>query len=471
MRILGPDGNPVANDEGISDEVREFVERARQAAEEANDPASGRQQLVFAFQQDVTSDLVIGATVELLAKMAELSGADNTDELELFRQLQANRTDPTLYYQIGNRFCQLQQPFVGRPFLKRARQLVGNQITEFTQAVDVDLAQAAMDLGAYEEAINSFHGLNDTYGGLPIWLVLEMAECYALLRQLDEADAVYQIAPPEAASQFNGMEEVREEVGDMIARVHDFDGQEEMDLRDWHYVQTRSMLVETNPDENLPGERFVFFQPNEEDVAYIVSVTAAILDKKELAPTKILWLGPTSEPLARLFAEWWEVEPQNIRPYEHGDNTNNDDELALLVLAHSYDVMHLDDENAFVDLAQARAGLITFALDVRWTERQPLTPDIAGFLSQQCYLPWETRFLVDQESQSVTRIEETRSPYEIATQIAAQFPEEEECDEVADEVLACYEPCTDLIIDHRDGTLNRRPLVTHSPVKSPKIGF
>jgi tetratricopeptide (TPR) repeat protein len=471
MRILGPDGNPIANDEGISDEVREFVQRARHAAEEANDPASGLQQLVFAFQQDVTSDLVIGATVELLTKMAELSGAENTDELELFKQLQANRTDPTLYYQIGNRFCQLQQPFVGRPFLQRARQLVGNQITEFTQAVDVDLAQAAMDLGAYEEAINSFHGLNETYGGLPIWLVLEMAECYALLRQLDEAEAVYEIAPAEAAAQFPGMDMVREEVGDMIARVRDFDEQEDLDLRDWHYVQTRSMLVETNPDENLPGERFVFFQPNEEDVAYIVGVTAAILDKKELAPNKLLWLGPTSEPLARLFAEWWDVDLSNIRAYEPGDNTDSEDELALLVMAHSYDVMHLQDEAAFVDLACARSGLITFALDVRWTERQPMTPDIGGFLSQQCYLPWETRFLVDQENQTVTRVEEERSPYEIATQIGAQFPEAEECEEVADEVLESYEPCTDLIIDHRDGSLNRRPLVTHSPVKSPKIGF
>ncbi len=471
MRILGPDGNPIANDEGISDEVRQFVERARQASEEGGDPASGLQQLVFAFQQDVTSDLVIGATVDLLTKMAQLNGADNSDELDLFKNLLENRTEPSLYYQIGNRFCQLQQPFVGRPFLKRARQLVGNQLTEFTQAVDVDIAQSAMDLGAYEEAINAFHGLNDVYGGLPIWLVLEMGECYALLRQLDEAEAVYQIAPPEAASQFPGMEEVREEVGDLIARVRDFDGQEEMTLRDWHYVQTRSMLVETNPDENLPGERFVFFQPNEEDVAYIVGTTAAVLDKKELAPTRILWLGPTSEPLARLFAEWWEVEPENIRPYQHGDNTESDEDLALLVLAHSYDVMHLEDEAAFVDLAQARAGLVTFALDVRWTERQPLTPDIGGFLSQQCYLPWETRFLVDQENQDVTRVEETRTPEEVAKQIADQFPEDDECDEVADELLAAYEPCTDLIIDHRDGTLIRRPLVTHSPIKSPKLGF
>ena len=124
-----------------------------------------------------------------------------------------------------------------------------------------------------------------------------MAECYALLRQIDEADAVYQIAPPEAAGQFPGMEEVREEVGDLLARVRDFADQPEMDLQDWHYVQTRGMLMEINPDENVPGERFVFFQPTEEDVAYVVGVTAALLDEKGYAPNRILWLGPTSEPL------------------------------------------------------------------------------------------------------------------------------------------------------------------------------
>ena len=40
----------------------------------------------------------------------------------------------------------LQQPFVGKPFLDRARELIGDEITEFTQAVDVDIAQSLMDL-------------------------------------------------------------------------------------------------------------------------------------------------------------------------------------------------------------------------------------------------------------------------------------------------------------------------------------
>ena len=387
------------------------------------------------------------------------------------KKLKEDRSSAQNYYNIGNRFCQLQQPFVGKPFLDRARQLIGDEITEFTQAVDVDIAQSLMDLGDYQGAINAFHNLNDVYGGIPIWLVLEMAECYALLRQVDEADAVYQIAPPEAAAQFPGMEEVREEVGDLLARVRDFADQPEMHLADWHYVQTRGILIEINPDESVPGERFVFFQPTEEDVAYVVGVTAALLDEKGYAPNRILWLGPTSEPLARLFAEWWEVDLDAVREYTPGDNTSDEANLSLLVMAHSYDVMHLEDEASFVDLAHARPGMVTFALDVRWTERQPMCPDIAGFLTQQCHLPWETRFLIDDKNQSITRVEETRTAAEAAKQIADQLPDDDECDDRARELLETYKGCTDLIVDHRDGSLIRRPLVTHSPVKSPKLGF
>jgi hypothetical protein len=288
-----------------------------------------------------------------------------------------------------------------------------------------------------------------------------------------------------------------------------------MELCDWHYVQTRGILIEMNPSpdpgqqqiqeaggvtsDTQPGSeeseapegassgRFVYFAPSEEDVAYIVGVSAAFLDAKGYSPTRLLWLGAGSEPLARLFAQWWEIAPENLRPYEHGDNTDDADDLALLVMSHSYDInMSLPvgaDENEspetlnqlaeeqFVDLVQAREGLITFALDLRWTDRQPMTPDIAGFMTQQCSLPWETRYQLNEADQTVVQIEENRAPEQIAEDIAKLFPSAEKCDEVAADLLEDYSVCTDLILDHRDGTLTRRPMVTHSPVKSPRLGF
>jgi hypothetical protein len=470
MPILGPDGKPIQTGPPVSNEVKEIVERAKAIAAQG-DPATALQQMVFAFQTDVNSDLVLDTTCDLLTQIMQATGAEQSDERELFLALRDNRQNPEIYYAIGNRFFQLQQPFVARPFLARAKELTGATIDQLSQAIDVDHAQVLMDLGDYEAAINAFHQLNDTYGGLPIWLLLEMAECYALTRQSDEADAVYDIATPEAAAQFEGMEGVREEVGDLLARVHDFEGQETMGLRAWHYVQTRGILLETNPDENIPGERFIFFQPSEADVAYLVGTTAALLDERGYAPNRLLWLGESSEPLARLFAQWWEIEEENLRPYQHGDNTDREDELSLLVMAHSYDVLAVPDEETFVDLAQARPGLITFAMDVRWTERQPMTPDIAGFLAQACNLPWEPRLEVDQEQQTVRQVVDERDPKQIAEDLAKQFPDEEDCDRDAKEIMEEYAGCTDLILDHRDGTLIRRPFVTHSPVTSPRLGF
>ena len=515
MRILGPDGKPIESGPPVSPEVRQLVEQAKAVAANG-EPHSALQQMVFAFQQDVTSDLIINTTIELLQDIVKMAGATNSQELEIFRNIQNHRDDPSAYQQAGHWFAQSQQFFVSLPFFQRAKHLLGGAQNELSQAVDMGIAQVLMSLGAYEEAVNTFHELNDKYGSLPPWLLMELAECYALLRQVDAAEAVYQIAPPEAFEQFTefpALPMIREEVGDLMARVKDFDEVEEMELCDWHYVQTRGILIEMNPSPdpgqerilqaetgaepsvpetaaaNLPkpSGRFVYFEPSEEDVAYVVGVSAACLDAKGYAPGRLLWLGPESEPLARLFAQWWEVDPEKVREYRHGDNTDEEEDLALLVMSHSYDInlslpvgahdvdspdaLNQMAEEQFVELMQAKAGMIVYALDVRWTERQPMAPDIAGFMTQQCSLPWETRFQVNETDQSVVEIVETRSPEQVAQDIAKLFPANEKCDEIAAELMEDFSICTDLILDHRDGTLARRPMVTHSPIKSPRLGF
>jgi hypothetical protein len=515
MRILGPDGKPIESGPPLAPEVRQFVEQAKETAAQG-EPHNALQQIVFAFQHDVTSDLVINTTIDLLEQIVKLAGSSNSQELEIFRNIQNHREDPSAYQQAGHWFAQSQQFFVSFPFFRRAKELLADTKNELSQAVDMGIAQVLMSLGAYEQAVNTFHELNDAYGSLPPWLLMELAECYALLRQVDAADAVYQIAPPEAFDQFAefpSLPMIREEVGDLLARVRDFEEVEDMELCDWHYVQTRGILIEMNPNPD-PGQeqiqqaengvapsaesdgaevqpkasgRFVYFAPSEEDIAYIVGVSAAFIDSKGYAPTRLLWLGESSEPLARLFAEWWEVDRESIRDYRHGDNTDDEGDLALLVMAHSYDVglslplgasesdepdaLNQMAEEQFIDLMQAKAGMITYALDLRWTERQPMTPDVAGFMTQQCSLPWETRFQVNEVDQSVVEIVESRSPDQIAQDIAKLFPSSEKCDEIAAELMEDYSICTDLIIDHRDCTLTRRPTVTHSPIKSPRLGF
>ena len=300
---------------------------------------------------------------------------------------------------------------------------------------------------------------------------------------------LYDLIPEEDITQNAPILEWFEETGDLLARVEDFEeDEEELDLRAWHYVQTRGMLLASNPDENVPGERFVFFQPSEHDVAQILGLAAAVLDQKGYAPNRIVWLGETSEALARTFAEWWEVEPENLRQYVPGDNADNESELTLLVMSHSYDfsglispeeVENAGSEEALMELQNqrlselvvAREGMITFMLDVRWTERQPITPDIAGFLSQVCNLPWENRLSIDPETQTATPVEETRDVASIAAEVAKGFPTEEECESYARDFLEDFEMCTDLILDHRDGSLKRKSMVTHSPVKSPRFGY
>ena len=474
MRILGPDGLPLGGsddgDANVTPEVRQMVEQAKAAAAQG-DLQNALQAMVMAFQSDVTSDLVVNTTIDLLGRMAQDRGDQEGVELQIFQQMRENRDNPEIYYFAGSRFLQAQQYFIARPFFARAKELVGENQEQLAQAIDVEYSQVLMELGRYQEGVDLLQDLNDAYGGLPLELILKMTECFALLRQLDEAEALYDVIPDEAVAANPGLEEWRDELGDMIARVHDFDDVETLELPQWHYVQTRSLILETNPDENMPGQRFVFFTPSEEDIAYIVALTAAMLDQKGYAPNRILWLGDSSEVLAHTFAQWWEVDDSQVREYQTGDNTDDEDNIALLVLAHSYDVSALPSEEALFELFPARAGLITFALDLHWTERQPITPDISGYMSQICHLPWEAKVEMNEEQVTVTPITEKPDARALAVALAAQFPEEAESDKFAQETLEEFAACTDLILDHRDGTLKRKSMVTHSPLPGPRFGY
>ncbi len=486
MSILGPDGQPIISGPQPSSEVRQMVDQIQAIALQGGTGVA-LQRMVVVFQEDVVSDFVLATACDLLAKaQAEQTAlwnqlpleqkaevpAPSDEELQLFLYLRENTSSPQAYYDIGTRFFRMGQMIVSRPFYARAKALLGKEQSELNQNVSVELAQNLMELSGYQEAADILQDLNDTYGGLPIELILKMTECYALLRSLPEAETLFGIITEDALVNNPALEEWFEETGDLLARIHDFDGREQLALREWHYVQTRGAIVALNSDQSMPGERFAFCAPPLQEIAQIVGVTAAALDQKGYAPNRLLWLGERSEPLARLFAEWWDIDPAAIRSYVPGDNTDNEDDLALLVMSHSYDIMALPNEEAVFELYEAKAGLITFSFNLQWTERQAITPDIVGLLSQYCYLPWEATVAIDnQGGVSVTPIETAPDAKALAKQMAALFPSEQDCDQHAQRLLETYAGCTDLILDHRDGELYRKSLVTHSPIPSPQIAF
>jgi tetratricopeptide (TPR) repeat protein len=463
-----------------------MIEQIKAIADQGG-TAVALQHMVVVFQEDVVTDLVLSTACDLLERVhkeqsaawAELPAEQKAEipeptdeELQLFQYLRENSNSPQAYYDIATRFFRMGQVIVARPFYSRAKEMLDKDMSELSQNVSVELSQVLMELSGYQESATILQELNDTYGGLPIELILKMAECHVLLRAVPEAEALLSIVTEEALADNPPLEQWYEETGDLLARVQDVDDREQLGLREWHYVQSRGMIVAVNPDPNMPGERFALCAPPLKDIAQIIGVTAAVLDQRGYAPNRLLWLGDRSEPLARLFAEWWDVAEEDVRPYQPGDNNDDEENLALLVMAHSNDILALPDEEAVFELYEAQAGLIMFALNLFWTERQPITPDISGLLSQICYLPWEANVAMDnQGSVNITPLETMPDARALAKQMAALLPSEEECDQSAQRVLEAYAGCTDLIIDHRDGELFRKSLVTHSPVPSPQISF
>lgn len=486
MAILGPDGKPLSRGTQPKPEVLEALNKINAIAEQGGLPVA-LQQMAAVFQQDVTSDLVLETACNLLERMHQEQmraykalpldqrrqiEAPVDDEAQIFRALRSASSSPQAYYDVATRFFRLGQAVISRPFYARALELLGKEQSELSQNASVEYAQVMMELGGYKECADILQNLNDMYGGLPVELILKMTECYALLRRLPEADTLYSVITKEATADNPALEEWREETGDLIARVHDFDDRETLGLREWHYVQTRGMLLATNTDANMPGERYAFCAPPLADIARIIAITAAFLDNRGYAPNRLLWLGERSEILARLFAEWWEIDEEEIRPYQAGDNTADEDNLALVVMCHSADLLSLPDEETLFELYEAQAGLIMFSMNVNWTERQPITPDITGMLSQMCYFPWEANVSMDNQGNiNITPMEEAPDPRALAKQMAQFFPSDEECEADAQRLAEVYGGCTDLILDHRDGDLFRKSLVTHSPAPSPLLSF
>ena len=80
--ILGPDGQPIgggADDSTVSEEVKEIIKRAKEIAAQGDAP-SALQQMVYAFQEDVSSTLVIETTLDLLKQIAQAQGVAQSDE-------------------------------------------------------------------------------------------------------------------------------------------------------------------------------------------------------------------------------------------------------------------------------------------------------------------------------------------------------------------------------------------------------
>lgn len=155
MPILGPDGKPIQTGPPAPEESKQIVEQSRAIAAQGDFQAAINQ-MGFAFQYDVSSDLVLNTTCEFLGQIAQARGGEQAGELELFQRIRDNRDDAEAYYMIANHFFQVGQAFLSHPFYARARQLVGDASTPLSQMLDVEHGQVLMELGAYQEAVDVF---------------------------------------------------------------------------------------------------------------------------------------------------------------------------------------------------------------------------------------------------------------------------------------------------------------------------
>ncbi|MDE2125893.1 MAG: hypothetical protein KGJ62_04820 [Armatimonadetes bacterium] len=413
------------------------------------------QRLSEVFYLDVSSDAVIDNVLAMMRTAMAFSGEQASEELSLFERLQAERGNAESYFRIGARFQELGNPRVALPFLIRARDLAAPHTTEFQIALGTTLARAHMQSGAYQAAVLEYHKVSELLSGLPGWLMLELAECYALLRQCDDAERVLEAAPREALSDAADYEQALEETADLIARVREFTTVADPGIREWHYAQTRGAVMSVSPTDVGFNGRYPAIRLEVASVALLCAGLCKWLSLLDLRPKCVSWLGPAAEPLALHIAALLSNGPTSTAPWSPGSNIDGD-APGLLVLAHSWDVQYLASELDLQELATARSGMLLFCLQTGSTEPQPVTPDISGMLAESAELPWET---------PGTTAAQTAADW--AAALAEQAPDTGATEALATELEQAYEGFTDLLLNHRDGTLPRRILPGHSPLNAP----
>ena len=241
----------------------------------------------------------------------------------------------------------------------------------------------------------------------------------------------------------------------------------------WQYIQHGSVILlpdDESRDEDgelVAGGRWVYLNPPLAMIAQTLRRLKRYLTEMNRYPTSVLGLWDRdSEVIARAVALVLDV------PCRQATARNVVREDCLIVAARS-SYFH------YPLLEQVQPGQTLFALDCDWLHPSTYTPDIVGFMTQQCFLPWsdekaEFEELVEQTLGDEFEIETEEEPGEAESddteelwpdEIARNIAAEPEVDDPAFEAtLGFYKQRADYLKGGKLGGRKRLPFRTESPV-------
>lgn len=150
-------------------------------------------------------------------------------------------------------------------------------------------------------------------------------------------------------------------------------------IYEWQFIQYGTMMLDllNTSEKNLIGGRYIMKFGTYENIGTTLYKCKNLLSKLEYTVQEVKYLAtPDSEILGKALARILQVNSTQFKPTEESKG-------CLIVAAHT------SDYDIYPDLPEIKEGQLTFALNHNWLASSYICPDIIGFMSQKCSLPWE----------------------------------------------------------------------------------
>ncbi|MCB0636265.1 MAG: hypothetical protein KDC54_06590 [Lewinella sp.] len=388
--------------------AEESLRQAQQAFVEGNYQEAVRF-LTTGFQQDVDHQPLYPLAAKCLR---ELGGEA---EVGLFDQAAQNPKSFQAFLDLGMFFQDLNHYDLAISFMEKANKLNPRHLE---LAHDLAVAYARrFEVGKALDVLDKV-GTHHDFWAFWFWLKLRIMTGQVsdgitqglddLRSGLDEMEDSEELLIPRLK-----VEEVRE----MLARYR-LVGSPRQHIRDWHYIQYGSMILEFFESEGdfVAGGRHVASWGSREMIKAVALRLKRYLDACTMTFREVRYLEDRDTViLGRLLAAVLEL-PGN--PYDPGTESGH----CLIVGANATDF------DGHEELAHIREGQVLFAFNQSWLESATVTPDIIGLMSQFFSFPWDgggLRIKGDDPAGGLESIPaDEREPEEIVAELLALEVEE-----------------------------------------------
>lgn len=373
----------------------EHLERAKKQFKECNYQQS-LNTLSWGFETDVENKELYKLAIRCLEKL----GAK--EEIKLFRNALSKFNKFQPFFELGYYFVDCGLYDEARPFLEKAVRIEPNEPNVASELAIVHRARFNI-----EEAIRV---LSKVDYQSDFYLEYLFQHCKLLNSQTEGIQEFIeksrQSITQESVEDFDEAQLKLEELSEALVR-HGVIEKPERIVRDWHFIQYGAAILDYSEDEDeyVAGGRYVAYWGDMESVREVLQKLKLYLERLNKLPKTLIYLEDRdSEIIGRAIGMLLDLP---VELYTQGIETSD----SLVVAADNH---HFNGLEEFKTIGFNQT---IFALNLNWLKPAMLTPDIAGFLTQNYVFPWTGGALkiLDAKSRKFQKTEpDNRKPDQIA---------------------------------------------------------